>query len=113
MSDLDVNIQANWLAIADGSIFPNTEIATMVNISRTQFIKLIHCEASPQKETREKMVRVMNEIIKTQKVERHPSFGYALPEEIERLKILGLGPDRDAVLAKIAERTKNKGKTKK
>ena len=42
----------------------------------------------------------------------HPSYGYATPEQIEKLKQLKLGADYQSLLKKIEKQTKAKGKIK-
>jgi len=37
---------------------------------------------------------------------KHPSYGYATPDQIRDLERLGIGADRDKVLADIARQTK-------
>jgi len=46
------------------------------------------------------------------RLKKHPSYGYAYPEQIERLQEIGLCPERDRILKKITEQTKAKGKIK-
>lgn len=46
------------------------------------------------------------------KIPYHPAYGYATPEQIEKLKTLGKGPDYDHLWKVIAEQTKKKGKMK-
>lgn len=42
-------------------------------------------------------------------IPKHPAYGYATEEQIEKLKTLGLGADFDEVWKQIAIQTKKKG----
>lgn len=45
-----------------------------------------------------------------QTIPYNPAYGYATSEQIEKLKVLGLGPDYDQLLKQIELQTKKKGK---
>jgi hypothetical protein len=52
----------------------------------------------------------MKGFTKEKRIPKHPSFGYAYPEQIKRLNTLGFGPDRDALLKRIEIQQERKGK---
>jgi len=45
----------------------------------------------------------------TERIPRHPAFGYATPEQIEKLKQLGPGPDYDMLWKAIQKQTDKRG----
>lgn len=49
----------------------------------------------------------------TSRLKFHPSFGYATPEQIERLQAMNLGPDRDALISEIRTQTQKMKKAQK
>lgn len=48
--------------------------------------------------------------MRSNQLDKHPSYGYANPEQIKQLEVLGMGPDRDKILKDIEDQNKNKGK---
>lgn len=67
----------------------------------------------PQKTNLEIMEKIMARIGKdTKKIPYHPSYGYATPEQIEKLNSLKLGDERNYLLARIAKQNESGGKTR-
>lgn len=67
----------------------------------------------PRKENAPTLEKIMKRIGRdTKKIPYHPSFGYATPPQIEKLNSLGLGPERDYLLAQIQKQNESGGKTK-
>lgn len=58
----------------------------------------------------QKVEDAMKRILTSERIPHHPAYGYATPEQIERLKTIGLGPDRDQILKKIAQQTQDRGR---
>lgn len=67
-------------------------------------------ESFPNKGNKEKAEKIMSELSKTKKLQKHPSYGFATEVQIARLKEIGVGPEMDRILKQIAVQTKNKGK---
>lgn len=44
-------------------------------------------------------------------IEKHPSYGYATPEQIDRLKEIGICPERDAIMSDIEKQNRLKGRS--
>ena len=54
-----------------------------------------------RKTTLERINEAMKKILTDEKIEYHPSYGYATKAQIERLKNIGICPERDQLLKKI------------
>lgn len=61
---------------------------------------------------KKRMNDLMTTLSTTQKLFRHPSYGWATPWQIEQLQLLGIGSTRDKILKDIEKQTKLKGKLK-
>ena len=55
--------------------------------------------------------RITDDILGGKGRKKHPSYGYATKEEVERLKVL-TGPEKVRLLKEITKRTKHKGAKK-
>ena len=54
--------------------------------------------------------RKVKEQMESSKIKKHPSYGYATEQQIARLNEIGIGHERDQIMAAIAKQTKNRGK---
>lgn len=66
---------------------------------------------TPRGDNLEKKEKIMDYTKKNKRIEKHPSFGYATPEEIEKLKTAGKH-ERDKIMSNIKARTAKGGKRK-
>jgi hypothetical protein len=55
--------------------------------------------------------KIMEDLTK-KPMQKHPSYGYATPRQIELLKTLPIGPERSKILKDIEEQTRKKRKKK-
>ncbi len=100
--------QSDWRKIVEESNQRPCDIIAQQNWKEGTFYSWLRCENTPR--NKEKVVEVMTKLGQTKKLPYHPSYGYATPEQIEELQKLGMGPDRDYLLAKIAKQNKNNSK---
>lgn len=68
--------------------------------------------ATPNEKNKEKAESIMEDLYKKKRIQRHPSYGYATEEQIERLKQLGPCAERDLLMKQIDKQTKTHGKIK-
>lgn len=54
--------------------------------------------------------KLMFELGKKKRIERHPSYGYATPEQIEKLKGYVTEMERESIMKQIEKQTKLRGK---
>lgn len=66
----------------------------------------------PNKENEGKVIKFMNKLRlpESKRPVKHPSYGWATPEQMKRLSELGLCPERDMLFETIKQQTKKKGK---
>lgn len=64
---------------------------------------------NPRDDNLKKLEKLMSKT-KDEKIPFHPSYGYAMPEQIERLGEIGICVERDRIMAQIAKQSKSKGK---
>jgi transposase-like protein len=68
--------------------------------------------ATPSKKLQPIVEKMMKELPGRPRMVKHPSYGYATPEQIELVMSMGIGPGRDRLLAQIAKQQKSSGKSK-
>lgn len=111
MQHLDPTDQRDWYEIVQKSIYKLSTIAKEHNIpSLPRYLK--DNPVVPKEANRRKVVAVMEALLKVPRPERHPSYGYATPDEIKQIDRMGLCPARSDLLKQIEERTKNHGKVR-
>ena len=98
------------LSIMDESAYTDKAISELFPISYSTIKSWRLGRSMPRQSTIEKLEEAIEIMKKEKKIKYHPSHGYATEEQIEKLKTLGMSPDRDLILKQIAEQTKNKGK---
>jgi len=64
----------------------------------------------PRSSTIQNIGFAMKRILTSEKIPYHPAYGYATPEQVEKLQRIGLGPDRDQLLKKIEQQTADRGR---
>ena len=99
-----------WLDIVRDCALSQKAICDENKFNQKTFRKWIKGDQMPREKNRERIVAVMRTLIEQKKLVRHPSFGYATEEQIKKLNELGLGPDRDRILAQIEKQNKLQGK---
>lgn len=109
---LDPANQAHWGAIVDASIYELASVGRVYGIDAGQLSRYIRGLSTPQTKTLERVTKIMTDLTKKPKLVKHPSFGYATPDEIEKITTMGICPQRDHILATIKKRNETKGKTK-
>ena len=112
MTEIDVTDQSVWAAIVHNSCFTIKGVCDEYGLSARSFRPWLHGIVKPRKTNHEKVSEVMKKLITQPKLIKHPSYGYATEDQIKKLNEIGLGPDRDVILKKIAEQTKLAGKVK-
>lgn len=100
----------DWQQIVEDCALSVNAICEDFEFKRQTFIKWIWGDQVPRKQNRERLIDAMRKLTETKKLPWHPSYGYATPEQIEKLNIMGLGPDRDRVLKQIELQNKQQGK---
>lgn len=109
---LNPDNQDDWGDILYGSMYTVYHVCSMIGIVPSTFVNWTRAEnrSTPNKKNHERTRKVMSEVIKNPRIQKHPSFGYATEDQIRKLKELGLCPERDSILAKIEKQNKAKGK---
>lgn len=67
-------------------------------------------EVIPREKNIKKMEPIMEQLSKTKRIPCHPSYGYATPEQIERLKKPIAQWERDNIMEQIEKQTRLQGK---
>jgi hypothetical protein len=111
-TELSTADQVDWNAIFEQSGYRIASLAEIAKIDEGSFRKYLHCDRIPREANRKKMEHAMKLASELPRLKYHPSYGYATPEQIERLKTMKVGADMDALLKRIEEQTRNKGKFK-
>lgn len=65
---------------------------------------------NPRGKNTETLEKIMFELSKKKRIERHPSFGYATPEQIEKLRSYVTELERESIMKQIEKQTKLRGK---
>lgn len=108
--DLDITDSKNWKLIVYDSIYTIKLLSELVKINKCQFGRYVNQSQKPSNKNLEKVIYAMEIASKNKKQKRHPSFGWATKEEIEKITNLGVSPERDRILREIKDRSKRKGK---
>lgn len=108
MSELCPRNPSHWREIAENSCFRPTSIPDETGVPYSTFRGWITQKARPR--DAERAVKVMDFLCKKPAIKKHPSYGWATPEQIAKLQALRIGPERDALLKKIEKQNKAKGK---
>ena len=104
--------QKMWAGIVDDSIFTISGVARNYDINVNQLRQYLKNRVNPQQKDMERIVKIMKDIIQKPRLAKHGSRGYATEDEWEQLQKLGIGPERDRLMAAINKRSKAKGKEK-
>lgn len=113
MSSLHPASQDDWAEIIEQSCYTVEAVADKAKIPYRvllSYIKPPDKAKVPKYKNFKKMVKTMSSIFNEKKLEYHQSFGWAYPQQIERLKEIGFGLERDQILKQIAQQTKLRGK---
>lgn len=102
--------QEQWGEIVEQSELGYPGVAKEYGVSYGLLRKYVRGMVVPRKRNYEKMEAIMSDLMKRPAMIKHPSFGYATPDEIEKLKTMGRGPEFDKLMGVIAKRTKKGGK---
>lgn len=108
---MDANKQTDWKDIVTDSDWNIPDIARVHGVSYGQLLSYLYVTTIPKKNM-PKMIKIMEIILKTPRMKKHPSFGYATEDEIKKLQTMGHCPERDMILKTIEKRTASGGKTK-
>lgn len=102
----------NWQAAIDDSAYTVGGFVKVSGIPYSTMRGWLLGETTPRQKNLEKMEEAMKKVYGDKKIPWHPSYGYATSPQIEKLNNLGLGPDRDYLMAQIAKQNASGGKTK-
>ncbi len=102
----------NWPFIIEESAYTKTAMIHRFGLCENTVAAWFREEkpSKPRAKTIERMKQIMMTMMSTPKLEKHPSFGYATPEQIEVLFGGGIHPDRDAVMKQVQLQGKHEGK---
>lgn len=109
---VDPEDQKTWADIVNASIFTIAAVARKYDVNENQLRRYLKGRAKPQHQTMEGMVTIMKDLIQRPRQAKNPARGYATEAEWEQLQKLGVGPERDRIMAAINKRSKAKGKEK-
>jgi len=103
--------QSQWANIFNESGYSMDWLKNETKIDTVTLNKYIFNSRTPRKLNKVKMEKAMSKMSKGErKLERHPSYGYATPEQIELLNSMKIGSDRDYLLGIINKQNKSGGK---
>lgn len=71
--------------IIDNSGYSLKTLAKQGDMSRAMLCKYLEGEKIPKKKTIARIEKIVNFARSSHRIERHPSFGYATPEQMRRL----------------------------
>lgn len=94
----------------DASEYSVSEFGKRFKIAPYRVQKYINGEAQPSKKTVAKLEEYMKKILTDSKIPYHPAYGYATREQIAELQSMGMGPNRDRLMAQISQQNDNRGK---
>ena len=77
---------------------------------KIQIWKYLRDGKLPREKTCLKIEDAMKKILTDKRIPYHPAYGYATPEQIAQLSNMGLCPERDLLLKKIAQQNEAQGK---
>jgi hypothetical protein len=103
MSSIIEDQQLGWGKIFDGSGYCTKSLAEMVKLDESSFRKYLNCDRVPRATNHSKMEKAMKLASQLPRLQFHPSYGYATPDQIERLKTMKAGPDMNQLLKEIEE----------
>jgi len=102
--------------LLEGSVYSDKGAAKVMKIDARTIKNWCREEnpSFPNKSNIEKALKFMTNLRnpKNKRIKKHPSYGYVTQEQWDKLKSLGIGPDRDVLLKQIDAQNKSKGKTK-
>jgi len=111
----DVNMD-NFRSLLYESVYSDKGAAKSIGVHISTVRKWAKEEQPPQpnKGSRKKVLKFMINLKdpKNKRIKKHSSYGYVTQEQWDKLKSLGIGPDRDVLLKQIDAQNKSKGKTK-
>ncbi len=102
----------NWPFIIDASAYTQAGMVKSFGLCASTVAAWFRDEkpSTPRTKSIERMTPVMMTMQATPRLEKHPSYGYATPEQIDVLFGGGMCPDRDKILAQIKLQGKHEGK---
>lgn len=103
--------QSQWRRIVSESCYTFPVAALATGIHYDQFMKYLNEKIQPRRKNRETMEEFMAYFNEKKKIPFHPSYGYATPEQIEKLNSLPDGYELQHLKKQIEKQNKNKGKT--
>lgn len=105
-----VTYHLDWTKAYDGCAYNMAAFAELAKIDEGSVRQYLRGLRVPRKTNLAKLEKAMLEATQKPRLERHPSYGYATDEQIQRLKSIGVGPQMDMLLKQIARQTETKGK---
>lgn len=105
-------IQSDWKGITDASDLTPAGVCDEYGLNIKSLSNWLKGDVVPREINRQKVVKIMFELIDKKKLEKHPSYGYATPEQIKELGEIGVGPRRTFLLKQIEKQNKLQGKRK-
>lgn len=118
--NISLDNQDQWAEIFEQSDYTPEGASAQFGIPWATIKSWLYCKTdqqrgplplvTPSKKYRERAIEMMKNMNQTKRMEKHPSYGYATPEQIKQLETLGIGPQRDHILAQIEKQNKQQGK---
>lgn len=107
---MDTIPQLDWDKVYLESAYTIRALSEVSDVDECSVRKYLTCDRIPRGKNLKKMETAMFKIQKKPRLQFHPSYGYATPEQIDRLKTVGVGAEMDALLKEIEKQTKSRGK---
>ena len=106
----DADHQPDWKCIVDRCCLTINAICEDYSFTRDTFVKWLDGRQKPRNQNREKIVEVITKLRDMPRIERQPAFGYATKKQIKKINSLGIGPERNKIIAAVEFQTKLDGK---
>jgi len=109
---LDPANQSHWPEIIDSSRYTTDAVSQKLNVTKQTLSAWLNKKAPRKPRREQEVVSAMAELLNKPRLEKHPSYGWARPDQIQRLNEIGIGPERDRIMKAIDKQNKAKGKVK-
>lgn len=102
--------QETWKSTIEESPYSIEAFCKAFELNYHTVLKWLNGKSKPREKNLTKMEEAMKTINGKKRLDKHPSWGYATPEQVERIKNLGLCPERDQILKQIEKQNETYGK---
>lgn len=101
---------AEWEDVVEACNLSFAGIGRRFEVAHTNLCNWFYRGVSPSKKSRVKMESIIMQLKKTKRIPFHPSYGYATPEQMEKLRSPLQEWERNKIMEQVAKQTKLRGK---